>query len=140
VRRSGDRHLLYLGMGSAGIALAVRAYQAASGDDDPELAAFVAGVRRGCGTLFVREPGLLQGRAGLAAALAGLGAPPAETTAQAARVAWHAVHERGALLVPGAHLLRFSADLATGSAGVLLALRAALTGVPATPLALLGLA
>jgi hypothetical protein len=97
------------------------------------------GPRVVVGLLFVREPGLLQGRAGLAATLAALGAPRDEVTAQAARLAWHTVHDSGALLVPGSQLLRFSADLATGAAGVLLALRAALTDASVSPLSLLAL-
>ncbi|MGH8909676.1 MAG: hypothetical protein ACRD0K_25090 [Egibacteraceae bacterium] len=139
VRRSGDSHLVYLGVGSAGIALVAHAYLLATRGEDPELAALISGVRLACTAPFVREPGLLQGRAGLAATLAALGAPRHEVTAQAARLAWHTVHDSGALLVPGAHLLRFSADLAAGAAGVLLALRAALTDAPVSPLSLLGL-
>jgi hypothetical protein len=46
--------------------------------------------------------------------------------AQAGRLAWHLVYRGGGLHVPGARLLRLSADLATGSAGVLLALHVAL--------------
>ncbi|MFD3943257.1 class III lanthionine synthetase LanKC [Streptomyces sp. NPDC058579] len=139
VQRSGERYLVYLGMGSAGIAMVAHAYLAAAGEDDPEITAFVAGTRLACTNLFVREPGLLQGRAGLAAGLAALGAPRTAVTAQAARLAWHGVHDSGRLLIPGAQMLRFSADLATGSAGVLLALHAALTDTPVSPLSLLAL-
>ncbi|QPK49193.1 protein kinase/lanthionine synthetase C family protein [Streptomyces gardneri] len=139
VQRSGDRYLVYLGMGSAGIAMVAHAYLAAAGEDDPEIAAFVAGTRLACTNLFVREPGLLQGRAGLVAGLAALDAPRAAVTAQAARLAWHGVHDSGRLLIPGAQMLRFSADLATGAAGVLLALHAALTDTPVSPLSLLAL-
>ncbi|MDA5280912.1 class III lanthionine synthetase LanKC [Streptomyces sp. Isolate_45] len=139
VRRLGDRYLVYLGAGSAGVALVAHAYLAAAGDEDSELAALVAGTRLACTTLFVREPGLLQGRAGLVVALAELGASRDVVTAQAARLAWHTVHDSGALLVPGPQLLRFSADLATGAAGVLVALRAALTDTPVSLLSLLSL-
>ncbi|MGW9208981.1 class III lanthionine synthetase LanKC [Embleya sp. NPDC055664] len=137
VQRSGNRYLVYLGMGSAGIATVAHAYLAAADEDDPEITAFVAGTRLACTNLFVREAGLLQGRAGLAAALAALGAPRAAVTAQAARLAWHGIHDSGKLLIPGAHMLRFSADLATGAAGVLLALHAALTDAPVSLLSLL---
>ncbi|MGA4960480.1 class III lanthionine synthetase LanKC [Streptomyces lavendulocolor] len=137
VQGPGNRYLVYLGMGSAGIATVAHAYLAAAGGEDPEVTAFIAGTRLACTNLFVREPGLLQGRAGLAAGLAALGAPRTAVTAQAARLAWHAVHDSGRLLIPGAQMLRFSADLATGAAGVLLALHAALTDTPVSPLSLL---
>lgn len=47
-----------------------------------------------------------------------------DALAQVARLAWHAVDRAGALAFPGDQLHRLSADLATGSAGVLLALGA----------------
>ncbi len=126
--RRGHRHLLYLDGGSAGIALAARRLLEVSGEDDPELEAFAAAVLPGCDPRFVREPGLLQGRAGLLAALAAL-CPPQERVRrverQVERLTWHLVARDGGLLVPGDRLRRFSADLATGSAGVLLALAAA---------------
>ncbi len=42
------------------------------------------------------------------------------------RLAWHAVRYRGGLAFPGDMLLRLSMDLATGTAGVLLAVAAAM--------------
>jgi hypothetical protein len=50
------------------------------------------------------------------------GGPDAQ--AQVRRLAWHAVDRAGALAFPGDQLHRLSADLATGAAGVLLALGA----------------
>jgi predicted Ser/Thr protein kinase len=50
---------------------------------------------------------------------------------QIRRLAWHAVDYRGALAFPGDQLHRISTDLATGSAGVLLALGASLGEHPA---------
>ena len=47
-----------------------------------------------------------------------------DALAQIGRLAWHAVDRGGDLAFPGDQLLRLSADLATGSAGVLLALGA----------------
>jgi serine/threonine protein kinase len=120
VQRNRFRHLPYLAEGSAGIALVAREYLALA--EDRELTDFVAACRRTCSAKFVREPGLFQGRAGMAAALAALDGDPCEITAQVARIAWHAVHRDGTLLIPGSHLLRHSADLATGAAGVILAL------------------
>ena len=46
--------------------------------------------------------------------------------AQVRRLAWHAVRYQGNLAFPGDMLLRLSMDLGTGTAGVLLALAAAL--------------
>jgi hypothetical protein len=120
--RDGHRHLLYLDRGSGGIALVAREYLAHR--DDPMLANFVRAVRRGCCHELVREPGLFHGRAGFLAVLGALSGPAErdEVLAQVGRLALHAVHREGALMIPGAWLRRFSADLATGSAGVLLAL------------------
>jgi hypothetical protein len=49
---------------------------------------------------------------------------------QARRLAWHAVGHRGTLAFPGDQLHRLSTDLATGAAGVLLALGAVLHDAP----------
>jgi hypothetical protein len=126
--RSGPRHLLYIDGGSGGIALAAAEYLAHR--DDAELVDLVDAVRHGCGNPLVREPGLFQGRVGLLAVLARLSEPgPDETVrAQVRRLGWHAVARDGALLIPGRRLRRFSADLATGSAGVLLALHSVFDG------------
>lgn len=50
---------------------------------------------------------------------------------QLRRLTWHAVDYRGTLAFPGDQLHRLSADLATGGAGVLLALGAVLADTPA---------
>jgi hypothetical protein len=44
-----------------------------------------------------------------------------DATPQVCRLGWHVVERDGRLMVPGTRLRRFSTDLATGSAGVLLA-------------------
>lgn len=126
--RAGNRHLLYLDGGSAGPALVATAI--AKHRDNAALAGRVEGVRRGCANEFVRQPGLFQGRAGLIAALAGMRRPGDDPTlaAQVTRLGWHAVLHRGHVSIPGTHLLRLSADLATGAAGVLWAVNAALAG------------
>jgi aminoglycoside phosphotransferase len=118
--KNGHRHVPYLDAGSGGIALVASGYLRHR--DDDELAAFVPAVRRACGHPMVREPGLFTGRAGLLAVLARLGGSRDEVLAQVRRLAWHAVYRDGHLLIPGRWLYRFSADLATGSAGVLAAL------------------
>ncbi|MFI2782970.1 class III lanthionine synthetase LanKC [Streptomyces sp. ALB3] len=121
--KDGRRHLLYLGQGSSGVALVSQAYTARY--EDATLSALIPGVRKGCAMEFVREPGLFTGRAGLAAA-AGQLAPGTRTgpgvLASVRNLAWHLVADEDRLLVPGATLRRHSADLATGAAGLLLAL------------------
>ena len=137
--KDGHRHLLYLDGGSGGVALAAREYLAHA--DDAPLASFVASVRRGCGYRFVREPGLFRGRSGLIAVgrlLAGAEAGDKEERDEGAKeeralasirgLAWSAVYREDGMFIPGAGLLRFSADLATGSAGVLLALHSVFEG------------
>ncbi|WP_051450291.1 class III lanthionine synthetase LanKC [Actinospica robiniae] len=64
------------------------------------------------------------------------GGPGPAVAGQARRLAWHAVAHDAALSFPGDQLHRLSTDLATGAAGVLLALGAALHTAPvALPLA-----
>ncbi|MGI5413793.1 class III lanthionine synthetase LanKC [Streptomyces chartreusis] len=120
--KRGHRHLLYLDGGSGGIALAAREYLAHA--DHPGFSALLEAVQPGCATRFVREPGLFQGRAGLIAMLSLLAHPGQrdQVLASVRRLGWHAVRRGNGLLIPGLGLTRFSADLATGSAGVLLAL------------------
>ncbi|WP_335936715.1 class III lanthionine synthetase LanKC [Streptomyces sp. PTD5-9] len=126
--KDGKRHLLYLDQGSGGIALVAQRYLAHQAD--PALAALLPGVEEGCVLEFVREPGLFTGRAGLAAtahqlARGGTGGVEEwrpELLDSVRNLSWHLVAEEDRLLVPGARLRRFSADLATGAAGVLLAL------------------
>jgi len=122
----GSRYLVYPDGGSSGVALVAHEYLRHR--DDPELAAMVAAVRRSCRVQWIRQPGLFLGRAGIIATLAQLGvaedAPVIRDHVR--RLAWHAQTHRGHLAFPGAQMLRLSMDLATGSAGVLLALSAAL--------------
>ena len=49
-------------------------------------------------------------------------------------LSWHALPYQGCLAFPGDQLARLSTDLATGAAGILLALHAARTGAPPLPL------
>ncbi|MER7667633.1 class III lanthionine synthetase LanKC [Kitasatospora sp. NPDC096128] len=122
------RRLAYLDRGSSGVALVVRelaelGVEVAGAED------FVADVRKVCAPGFIREPGLFRGRAGLLLALLGLGesglGESGERDAvlgQVRKLQWHLVARPEGLLVPGMRLRRFSADLHTGAAGVLLAL------------------
>ncbi|MFH8515196.1 class III lanthionine synthetase LanKC [Streptomyces gelaticus] len=120
--KDGKRHLLYLDQGSGGVALVAQRYLAHR--EDPALAALLPGIGQGCVLEFIREPGLFRGRSGLVATAHQLSgsSPGPEVLDSVRNLSWHLVAEQDQLLVPGARLRRFSADLATGAAGVLLAL------------------
>jgi hypothetical protein len=128
----GFRTLPYLALGSAGIGLVLTRYLAHRHDD--ELAAAATAIRAGTQALFYVQSGLFNGRAGMILTLADgrpAGAPASpEVAAQVRRLGWHALTYQGRLAFPGDQLLRLSMDLATGAAGVLLALGAALHDRP----------
>ncbi len=120
----GFRLMPYLETGSVGIGIALDRYLISR--PDPALEAELAAIQRAARMSFYIFPGLFQGRAGMIlfnASHQPAGARPA--AAQVAGLNWHALDWRGHLAFPGSHLLRMSMDLATGSAGVLLALAAA---------------
>jgi len=133
----GSRLLPYLATGSAGIGLVLGRFLRHRRHDD--LVAAVAGVRRACQAEFVLQAGLFGGRAGLIACLAELRDHDLDGTGDRTlalhrdRLGWHAMPYLDHLAVPGEFLFRLSMDLATGSAGVLLALHAA-AGHPAARL------
>jgi hypothetical protein len=115
----------------AGIGLVLHEYLAHRADE--EFLVAQGGIRRAAEVEFVARSGLFNGRAGLILYLARVsgGAPLAR---QIRRLAWHAVPHGDGIAFPDDHLVRLSMDLATGSAGVLLALNAALgNGEPGLP-------
>jgi tRNA A-37 threonylcarbamoyl transferase component Bud32 len=135
--RDGLRTSPYLEVGTAGIVLVVE-----------ELLAIWPGapagvelgrLRRALMAEFVIQPGLMLGRAGLLGALAaGQRRDPDPLVARAIdqHLEWLAVHAvpyHGHVAFPGRHLLRLSMDVATGGAGVLLALASTLDGVQLLP-------
>lgn len=126
----GWRTLPYLEEGSVGIAVVLRRFLRHR--PDPELAEALASLQRVTRSEYFVQPGLFAGRAGLimAAADERPGRPDEITERLIRGLAWHAVPHRGGLAFPGDRLLRLSMDLATGSAGVLLALGAALHDRP----------
>ncbi|MFF2353420.1 class III lanthionine synthetase LanKC [Kitasatospora sp. NPDC058115] len=128
------RVLPYVETGSAGIGLVLAALLAHR--PDSVLAGRQAPIRRAAEPEFVIQPGLFNGRAGLIGYLA-LTGDPAEVATPVHRhralLALHQVPYHGRLAFPGDQLLRLSTDLATGSAGVLLALGTALAGTPFLP-------
>ena len=135
------RVLLYLSSGSIGVGLVVRelleeldALGPAASDPHREharvLRAALAGIRHTTNTQFSVLPGLFEGRAGVLAGSVLLGHEPSQN--QVGRhvedLAWHLVGHGPGLAVPGFGLIRLSMDLATGSAGVLLAIHLAQCG------------
>jgi hypothetical protein len=123
----GFRTILYLATGSSGIALVTRELLARR--PSPDLAEAMDGISGELWAEFILQPGLFEGRAGIVLASAALGGAETEAARQhLRRLAWHALSYRGGIAFPGSGLLRLSMDLATGTAGVLLASCAAATG------------
>jgi class III lanthionine synthetase len=127
----GVRLMPYLGEGSGGLAEAIALCQREMPDE--RLARWQTGILRACRSPFIIEPGLLIGRAGLIMVQATHLEQPSARSAVAdhvRRLAWHAVPRGDAsspertVAFPGHRLLRLSMDLASGTAGVLLALGA----------------
>ena len=120
----GWRILPYVGGGSAGIGMVIERF-----GGHRQTAAFAeaaAKIRVVAQSAFYAQAGLLSGRAGMILYLAGQDRRDQHVVAQVRRLAWHAVRYEGGLAFPGDMLLRLSMDLGTGTAGVLLALAAAL--------------
>ncbi|WIY78645.1 class III lanthionine synthetase LanKC [Streptomyces anulatus] len=137
----GKRLMPYLGSGSAGIAAVIDAYLAHR--PDPALEAAGRALLPAALSAFYVQPGLLRGSAGL---LMHLAATPLCDEADRQRaiarhtdlLGSHALAYGDGLAFPGEQLMRLSMDLATGTAGALLALGAALggsTGLPFLPAA-----
>ncbi|MFB7672580.1 class III lanthionine synthetase LanKC [Kitasatospora purpeofusca] len=135
------RVLPYIETGSAGIGLVLDAllrHRPAAAPAERQ-----ALIRRAAEPEFVIQSGLFNGRAGLIGYLAltgdradggpGNGPGGASLDRHRALLALHQVPYRGRLAFPGDQLLRLSTDLATGSAGVLLALGTAFAGTPFLP-------
>jgi tRNA A-37 threonylcarbamoyl transferase component Bud32 len=124
----GWRDMPYLDRGSAGIGLILDEYLMHRSDD--EFIGAAAAIRRAAQSRFYIQPGLFSGRAGMILYLS-RAYPPGqavwnqEVAAQIRRLDWHRLNYQGYLAFPGEQLLRLSMDLASGAAGVLLALGAA---------------
>ncbi|MFE7316678.1 class III lanthionine synthetase LanKC [Streptomyces sp. NPDC057555] len=135
----GFRLLPYLDNGSAGIALV--AAELLRHREDARIREALPALLRACSSDFVIESGLWGGRAGLIGTLATLRelVPlPAQTAERHLRrhltnLAHHAMTLDGATVFPCDGRARISMDVATGGAGVLLALAAAERGTPLLP-------
>lgn len=129
----GWRTMPYLADGSVGIGMVLGDYLAHRADE--RFAAAAAAIRRTARCGFYIEPGLFWGRSGMIVHLArdtaaGRTDDRDVVDSHIRRLAWHAMTHKGHLAFPGEELLRLSMDLATGTAGVLLALGAALHDEP----------
>jgi hypothetical protein len=126
----GWRTMPYLDGGSAGIGLVIDDFLAHRHISRFEQAD--GGIRTAASSAYYAQPGLLRGRAGMMLYLArgqagGQAARDPRVAAHVRRLEWHAIGYRGGIAFPGETLFRLSMDLATGTAGVLLGLAAALS-------------
>ncbi|MFF4647136.1 class III lanthionine synthetase LanKC [Streptomyces sp. NPDC001389] len=127
------RAMPYLATGAAGIAAALTHYVATAPDERlaAALPRLVAGIRVSCAT---KEAGLYRGLAGLTwfltrhAELTGTDAARADAVRAATGLVKYAVPDRRGVRFLGAGSMRFTADLSSGGAGVLLALHRLLAG------------
>jgi len=128
----GWRTMPYLATGSVGIGLAIDAYLARRHDE--QFAAALPSIELVCTLPMYILPGLFTGRSGILHYLTGRSAHLAtdpQIRTQVRNLGWHALPYADGIAFPGNGLMRLSMDLATGTAGVLLALTAALTDEPA---------
>ncbi|MFF5263009.1 class III lanthionine synthetase LanKC [Actinomadura viridis] len=125
----GRRVMPYLGTGSVGIGLVIDEYLALRPDEEFEAAR--AAIRIAASSRYYAQPSLFSGRAGMLFYLARHDRDDPLVARHVRDLAWHALPFRDGLAMPGEHLYRLSMDLATGTAGVLLALGAALHDRPA---------
>ncbi|WP_018653865.1 class III lanthionine synthetase LanKC [Actinomadura flavalba] len=133
----GWRLLPYLDEGSVGIGMVVARYLAHR--DDAEFTDARLRLGRVARSRFFVQAGLFTGRAGIVAALAhdlrpDQDGPDPLLNEQIRGLRWHAMPYEDGLAFTGDQLLRLSMDFATGTAGVLFALGAALdTRRPSLP-------
>lgn len=125
----GGRVLPYLGTGSAGILVTLD--RLARHRPGAATVATADALLQAICVEFVGHPGVMQGRAGLILCLAGLRKRPDNTLIDRALDQHMKALELQAVVVddgvafPGDQLLRLSMDVATGTAGILLAMAAA---------------
>jgi serine/threonine protein kinase len=125
----GWRTMPYLDGGSVGLGMILDEYLARRHDD--EFAESNRNIEQAAKSTMYILPGLFTGRAGILTYLAGrLPASDPLVTKQIRNLAWHALPYGDGTAFPGTALLRLSMDLATGTAGVLLAVGAALHDGP----------
>jgi predicted Ser/Thr protein kinase len=125
------RTMPYLDVGSVGVGLVLDEYLARR--EDEEFATAAQGAELTAQSKLYVFPGLFSGRGGTLLYLASRSPDPAtdpRVATQVRNMGWHALPYGDGFAFPGTTLMRLSMDLATGTAGVLLALGAALHGEP----------
>ncbi|MGK5629383.1 class III lanthionine synthetase LanKC [Streptomyces sp. URMC 123] len=123
----GRRIMPYLGGGSVGIGMVLDDHLAHR-PSDAEFEDARAAILPAAHSHYYAQPGLFNGRAGMVLHLSRTTAPGAagdRLARQIAGLGWYAIPYRGHLAFPGDQMMRLSMDLATGTAGCLLALAAA---------------
>ncbi len=134
VSDSDRRNMPYLACGAAGYVHVLARYLTRR--PDPELARTLRRCLRTVSIRFTTASGLFYGQSGLALAHAEVAAalpehdPVGYDPTRLTALFKHAVPHPSGVRWPGSHGSRLSADLWTGSAGVLVALEQALTGTP----------
>ncbi|WP_326686469.1 class III lanthionine synthetase LanKC [Streptomyces sp. NBC_01795] len=132
----GSRTMPYLGAGSVGIAAVLDDFLV----HRPDHAAFAQArldILPAARMRYYAQPGLFQGRAGMLLHLSRTTAPGVTEDDRAAQLdglGWYGMAYQGALAFPGDQMMRLSMDLATGTAGCLLAAGAAAAVRDARPL------
>jgi serine/threonine protein kinase len=132
----GWRVLPYLNAGSVGIGLVIDLFLA-----HRQVDAFTEAseaIRIAAKSAVYAHSGLFNGRAGMILYLTARDKRDGYAAAHVRRLGWHAVRYGDGLAFPGDMLLRLSTDLATGTAGVLLGVGAALAPNRAPALPFLG--
>ncbi|MER5882473.1 class III lanthionine synthetase LanKC [Streptomyces sp. NPDC001941] len=117
----GNRGMPYLASGSVGVGLVLDDYLRHRPDE--EFARAREGALLAARSRYYAQPNLFNGRAGMVLHLARTRAAGLDD--QLAALDWYAVPHAGHLAFPGEQMMRLSMDLATGTAGVLLAAAAA---------------
>ncbi|MGI5347521.1 class III lanthionine synthetase LanKC [Streptomyces sp. CA-250714] len=123
----GNRVMPYLGAGSVGIAMALDDFLAHR-PDHTEFTRAREGILPAARMRYYAQPGIFQGRAGMLLHLSRTTTPgvtDADRETQLAGLGWYGMAYAGGLAFPGDQMMRLSMDLATGTAGCLLATGAA---------------
>ncbi|MGW1075913.1 class III lanthionine synthetase LanKC [Streptomyces sp. NPDC002537] len=130
--KSGEGWIIGPDRGSAGIGLALHAYLEQR--PDAHFAGLLSRIRKSLEIELMLSPGLFDGHAGLLHCQARLGGPSRVRDTHLRALGRHAVRYQGRPAFGGGGLLRLSMDLATGTAGVMLAVHSAATahttGIP----------
>jgi hypothetical protein len=146
--RNGQGWIAAPDQGSVGIGLVLKEYLGHR--EDLHFARLLDRIRNGLGIELMLSPGLFDGHAGLLYGIAQLGGSQAVRDRHLRGLQLHTVRWEGGPAFGHAGLIRLSMDLASGAAGVLLAVHTARTaptadpvraaGSTAVPLPFLGLA